>query len=142
MRAVFLPVLLLSAVPVVAAPAPLLKPDRPYVYRQELQRFQGEWTRTDLYHLDPTPTFVFVGDRLKWRGRFGAILVDVSERFTLYPKLFPRGIDFASDSESGVERGIYRLDADTLTIAVAKRGEQRPTSFDDGTVKLVFRRKR
>jgi hypothetical protein len=54
----------------------------------------------------------------------------------------PRGIDFTSDGKANVERCVYHIEGDNLTLVFPTLREQRPTSTDRGDVKVVFRRKR
>jgi uncharacterized protein (TIGR03067 family) len=133
--------LLLTAGSALAAPAPFPKyrPDR----TSDLVWIQGTWTRTAVYGwradgweslIAPPHDFTFTDRQLI----VGALI----ERFALHPYQSPRGIDFSSNGVPGVERGVYTIEGDTLTIVLAPRGDKRPRSLDDGATKYVFRRKR
>jgi uncharacterized protein (TIGR03067 family) len=135
-------VLLLAVGSTLAAPAPIPKRSRPD-RTSDYVKIEGEWARTAVYFrrsdgwksLDAPPhAFTFKEDQL--------IRGNLVERFTLHPHRSPRGIDFASNGVPDAERGVYSIEGDTLTIVVARRGEQRPESLDDGATKIVFRRKR
>ena len=43
-----------------------------------------------------------------------------------------RHIDFTDAQDGGVERGIYKLEGDTLTMCIAAPGEPRPVAFTTG----------
>jgi uncharacterized protein (TIGR03067 family) len=125
----------------VAAPAPFPKVER----RGDLERLQGEWEHGALYYshdgqwhknttLPPRSILIQGND---------VIYPDNSrETFSLRGRTSPRGIDLSSDDTARPALGVYSIEGDTLTLVVACRGDQRPTSFDSGYYKVVYRRKR
>jgi len=148
MRTVVLCSLLLFTPILFAAPAPFAKPNRPD-RSTDVDRLQGAWTRTAAYVWRSdgwqvvsaiSSDAIIRGNQFAWTGGFTAN--DMVERFTLHAGTPLHGIDFTSERTHEVERGVYKIDADVLTIVLAKRGEQRPFSLDNGHLKLVFRRKR
>src|SRR5262249_24773678 len=129
MRAVVLCSLLLFTPILVAAPAPFAKPDRPD-RSTDVDRLQGTWTRTAVYRwrsdawslvvAASSPEVVVRGNLFAWSGGFTAN--DMVERFTLRAGTPLRGIDFTSERTHEVELGVYKIDADVLTIVLTKRG--------------------
>jgi uncharacterized protein (TIGR03067 family) len=79
--------------------------------------------------------FVLRGDRLTWASPPGQSRETVRLHATS-----PKGIDFIFDDSGKCQRGLYYLEGDTLTMVVAAPEQPRPTSFDSGGVKLVYRR--
>jgi uncharacterized protein (TIGR03067 family) len=56
-------------------------------------------------------------------------------RYTIDPKQEPPHFDAYPEEDPGKplhQKGIYKLEGDTLTIALASAGRERPTSFEGG----------
>lgn len=76
----------------------------------------------------------------KWYARWGTapLLIEPNPAFDVNDKevdiYMPYGgmgrIDFQMGDGSGVSRGIYRWDGDTITVAQANPNQLRPTSFE------------
>jgi len=139
MRGVVLSVVLLSAGPALAAPAPFAKTQR---RAAELDKIQGQW----LWHNSAggSGRALVVGDKLRWQAANPDGLVAT---LSLRPATSPKSIDLTPlGISSRVQQGIYRLGSDGFTVHVAWVGESRPTSFElkrkDEVVVYVFRRLR
>src|SRR5262245_40492828 len=123
MRAITLS-LLLTAAPVVAAPAPLPKSARDT--RPDLEKMQGEWEWS--LQNGQVLKVVFAGRRVTWyAGTKDAIEEDVHLR----PDACPKTFDTTRDGV-GTCPGIYLLRGDVLIIRASKsyRFATRPSSFD------------
>jgi uncharacterized protein (TIGR03067 family) len=130
MKQIVLSVLLLSAAPVVGAPAPFQKADR----RTDLQKLQGDWhairrTRHMKAHIS--------GDRIHWEA-------EREETFRLFPGTEPKAID-VTRAGVGTFRGIYKLEGETITICTSSfPDDKRPPDFHGNSFFLeytVLRRK-
>ena len=135
--------LLFAAAPVVAAPAPFTKPERPG-RTSELNRLQGEWLQETVYHWrdggwEEILSRLSIDVRIQG-NRF--VSSNAVEYFSLHGKTPPRGIDVASDLTVLPTRGVYSIEGDTLTIVLARYREERPTSLDKGQIKVVYHRKK
>jgi uncharacterized protein (TIGR03067 family) len=136
-RAVEFVLLLLTGTPVVAAPAPLPKPERNS--QAELLNLQGEW-----YWERPEggAVRVVIGDGLvRWRA---GTEFELTETFRVFPAKAPKAID-TTRRDLGTTPGIYSLQGDTLVIRQTVKGDRRPTSFDgetDDESTLILRRAR
>jgi uncharacterized protein (TIGR03067 family) len=150
MRLVLLSALLLSAPPVLAAPAPFAKPER----RSELEKLRGEWVVVSeerqlffgygqggsaaIRHSRRRSGYsvVIVGDRLRW-------IVDGRVASESAVRLDKGKIDLTCVQTRETGRGVYKLTGDTLVVCVAR--DERPTSLEperDGETRYVLRRKR
>src|SRR5262249_2670392 len=125
MRQVVLPLLLLSASPLVAAPAPFAKPER----RSDLSRMQGEWEMVSdkrcylmvsprgdklvWFQVPATATASVTGDRVRWYVNGKVTCEEVIRT--------DRGNVDLTDVESRLTcLGIYRLAGDVLTIRTSR----------------------
>jgi uncharacterized protein (TIGR03067 family) len=141
--------LLLALLSLAFAPAPFPKKARP-ARVTDFDKLQGTWIREAVYVnrkgawlrrvKAPVVDTIIGGNRVAWGDTFVQPIAD--ESFSLCAGIAARAIDFTSEQTPGVERGVYHLDGDTLTLVLPPRGEARPKSLNDGTVKVVFRRKR
>jgi uncharacterized protein (TIGR03067 family) len=140
MRRVVLSVLLLAAPAVGAAPAPFARPERSD-WRTDLERMQGEWEPVAPKEVGRAWVAIVTGDRIRW---YAGTFNECEEVIRASATGGPKAIDFMS--RTGLRcRGIYRLDADTLTICVGPPGGDRPTSVVGGRaddVVIRLRRKR
>jgi hypothetical protein len=131
-----------------AAPAPFAKSERQSDVHDAFTRLQGNWTPYASYRWQEDAwvrvyaaghPLVIRGGCFAWQGSHAPKAL--VETFTLHRGPYPRGIDFVSPYASGVERAAYTLYADTLTIVLPYKREERP-SFERGRYKLVYRRMR
>jgi uncharacterized protein (TIGR03067 family) len=121
---------------------PPKKAELPEAAKKELKALEGKWQivkgasaqgEADLKNLDAVCTIE--GNRLTFTRGTRAEVVEVT---ALDLKTDPRCIDL-TDVRAGrpprVSEGVYRLDGDTLILAVAdsKEGKIRPTNFDKPT---------
>lgn len=127
-RVVVLSALLLVIAPVLAAPAPLPKRDRPGAI-PELIAFQGEWesalivqyTCTNLVRVAAArPTIR--GYRIDFAGMTDPIL-DATATFRLGPV---RSRDVTLFSASGTRRGVYTIRGTLLIVRLSKPGSDEP----------------
>jgi hypothetical protein len=135
MRALTLSLLLVTAPSVVAAPAPLAKPDRDR--RSDALRIQGTWY---WHHPSGAVRKIVIGDGyVRWCA--GA-QNELRETFWLYPTMAPKGIDFREEVGLWESRGIYVLRGGVLIIRDGGRDGARPSSFDgeDGRLFVLQRR--
>jgi uncharacterized protein (TIGR03067 family) len=122
--------------------------------KEELKRHQGTWSVTSsIYDGEPaseellrTIQRTVTGDHVVWE-RNGKRFAGT--RIELDPARTPRTIDVIPDGgRSRGERvlGIYKLEGDQLTIAMAAPGQPRPTEFraakGSGWTLRTFRRER
>jgi hypothetical protein len=140
-------VLLLSTSVALAAPAPFPRPERRS--DNELFKLQGAWEREaayvwqgggwTLFHRHPGISAVIRGNRIE---RFDVVLPGSATQLVTLHRGTPQGIDFTCTLTHCVDRCVYRLDGETLTIIYPRQDEQRPASLDRGYQKVVYRRKR
>jgi uncharacterized protein (TIGR03067 family) len=139
--------LALCAGPLTAAPGPKDEKD-------EVKKFEGEWTFVSWEHSGQTlPKEVL--DITKWsvkgdkysfemgeQQEEGTIKIDASKK--------PATLDFdiTSGNDKGKKQvGIYKIDGDTMTICLARPGEEkRPSEFksteEDGHILVTIKKKK
>jgi hypothetical protein len=115
-------VLLLIGAPVIAAPAPLARPDR----KGDLARLQGEWEWE--YPNGGVERVTISGDRISWHLETGRVRSTATFRLRHGT---PKAIDM---TWSGVWtlRGIYRRQGGAFVIRSATRQDVPPPSTFDG----------
>jgi uncharacterized protein (TIGR03067 family) len=139
--------LLLSSLPLSAAPAPFL-PQKMTPAEADMKSLQGEWElvrdNTDGRELKVRP-----GEDVRvFRGRILTILVDgvvnIVWRITLDTSRSPRLMRHAQEPGGGGGGDcVYALDGDTLTLAYLHNAKEAARlTPGEGVSVLVFRRKR
>jgi RNA polymerase sigma-70 factor (ECF subfamily) len=124
--------------------------ERDDAVRKEREKLQGDWLPTSQESKGDGQekgklkkhTWVFEGDKL-------TIKEEAKSRehtFKIDPTMNPKTIDISDKRGDAVGLGIYKLDGDTLTIALDKPNSNRPTEFrtkkDSSHVVIVLRREK
>ncbi len=95
------------------------------------EKLQGTWALVSGEHDgQPIPEEVAKTIKLTFTGDKVTLLHNDQKNegtFKLHSDKKPKGIDL--DLDSGAVKGIYQLDGDTLKIANAKPGDERPKEF-------------
>jgi uncharacterized protein (TIGR03067 family) len=129
----------------------LLAADEPDdAVKKEQEKLRGTWTPTaqeakgERQEMDKLKkhTWTFEDDKI-------TINDDTRSRehsFKLDPAKTPKTIDIADKKGDPIGLGIYKLDGDTLTIAITKPNADRPTEFttkkDSSHVVVVLKREK
>jgi uncharacterized protein (TIGR03067 family) len=111
----------------------------------DLDLIQGEWAlvsgerHREVFGPDAIKAvrLVFTGNRLTTKKADSS----AEATFELHPETQPKGIDLNMDGSVGL--GIYRLEADSLSILHGEIEEPRPRDFDavnDGNLTLLVLR--
>jgi uncharacterized protein (TIGR03067 family) len=104
----------------------------------------GVWTRVSIAYPDGTTNdkhvrWEFTADGRRVIPRDG---LRTEHRYAADPGVTPMAIEITLDG--GAQHGVYKVDGDTLTIALSDKGDPRPTGFTtpphDGATVSVFRR--
>jgi uncharacterized protein (TIGR03067 family) len=119
--------------------------------KKELDKLRGTWTlETRISGGKEFKQAKALASQLRIDGSNWTVLIRgkalSADRIVLDPTQSPKTIDRISEpgGRKVVVRGIYKLEGDTLTVAVAPAGEARPKSFEapkgSTTILSVYKR--
>ena len=113
------------------------------------EAFQGEWKLTTWAKLGRDfPKEKLKNSKVVVKGDAMSMTLDeqtTDMTFTLDPKADPPALDFRSEGNKRVIRGIYKLERDKITICFGIEGSTRPTEFKasrDNSIMVIERVKK
>jgi uncharacterized protein (TIGR03067 family) len=119
--------------------------------KKELEKLRGTWTlETRISGGKESKQAKALASQLRIDGSNWTVLIRgkalSADRIVLDPSQNPKTIDRISEpgGRKVVVRGVYKLQGDTLTVAVAPAGEARPKSFEapkgSSTILSIYKR--